>query len=391
MKPMRKSGALLLCGLMVTGAASGGFAQQPDSYAVQDVQSARQSPKELQQLIAPIALYPDALVGQILAASVYPSQIVEANRWMQEHTDLKGEELAQEVNKQPWDPSVRALTQFPDVLANLDKNLSWTSALGDAYVNQPQAVLDAVQTMRKRARSSGNLKTTPQEKVITQGDTIIIEPASPEIVYVPTYDPWQVYGAPIPVYPGWSSYGGLYVSRPGISFGIGFGVGLFAGFGWGWNHWGADWHRHTVIYNHNHYNVHNSTFVRRNTYNHFDGRNRYNSTLRNGSNFRPGGATGYRAPGYTQPHFTSGSRPGAFGGFNHGGVVQGYSARGHASLGGTPRPGGSIGSGFHGAAPRSGGGGDSHGSAGGFHGGGASHGGSPGGSGGTRGGGGGRQ
>src|SRR5205807_6365355 len=137
---------------------------------------------------------PDALVAQILAASTYPTEIVEADRWMQEHSDLKGQQLGEEVDKQPWDPSVKALTQFPSVLANLDKNLSWTSSLGDAYVNQQQAVMDAVQRMRRRAQQAGNLKSTPQETVSTQASTIVIQPPDPNVVYLPSYDPWVVYG-----------------------------------------------------------------------------------------------------------------------------------------------------------------------------------------------------
>src|SRR6202171_1878180 len=115
------------------------------------------SPQELQQLVAPIALYPDALVAQVLAASTYPTEIVEADRWMQSHSNLKGEELAKEVHKQPSDPSVKPLTQFPSVLENMDKNLSWTSSLGDAYANQQQDVTDAVQAMRQRARKAGQI------------------------------------------------------------------------------------------------------------------------------------------------------------------------------------------------------------------------------------------
>src|SRR3981189_2610512 len=114
-----------------------------------------QSPQELQQLVAPIALYPDALVAQVLAASTYPTEIVEAERWLEGHSSLKGEELAGEVDKQPWDPSVKALTQFPSVLENMDKNLSWTSSLGEAYANQPQAVTDAVQAMREQPGKAG--------------------------------------------------------------------------------------------------------------------------------------------------------------------------------------------------------------------------------------------
>ena len=106
------------------------------------VQAAPQTPEQLQQLVAPIALYPDALVAQILAAATYPDQVVEADRWLQQHTDLKGEQLGNEVDQQPWDPSVKALVEFPSVLANMDKNLSWTSSLGDAYVNQEQDVMN---------------------------------------------------------------------------------------------------------------------------------------------------------------------------------------------------------------------------------------------------------
>jgi hypothetical protein len=182
-------------------------------------------------------LYPDALVAQILAAATYPDQIVEADRWLQQHPDLKGETLGKEADKQPWDPSVKALVEFPSVLANMDKNLSWTSSLGDAYVNQQQQIMDAVQVMRDRAEKAGNLKSTPQEKVSHQGQTVVIEPADPQVVYVPEYDPWLVYGEPIGIWPGWYAYPGLYLAGPGMAFGFGFGIGFFGGFGWGWGHW----------------------------------------------------------------------------------------------------------------------------------------------------------
>ena len=177
------------------------------------VKRAEETTEQLQQLVAPIALYPDALVAQVLAASTYPTEVVEAQRWMQQHSDLKGQALAQAVDQQPWDPSVRALTQFPSVLANMDKNLSWTSALGDAYVSQPQDVLNAVQTMRKRAQQAGNLRSTAQQTVTTQGQTVIIQPASPDVVYVPAYDPWLVYGLPIVAYPGWVAVPGCLLPR----------------------------------------------------------------------------------------------------------------------------------------------------------------------------------
>src|SRR3954468_11671658 len=183
--------SFVLSSYLLSTTMPAGFADQGAEPASQTpVQAVQQTPEQLQQLVAPIALYPDALVAQVLAASTYPDQIVEADRWLQQHPDLKGEQLGQAVDKQPWDPSVKALTEFPSVLANMDKNLSWTSSLGDAYVNQQQDVMDAVQALRKGAEKAGNLKSTPQENVTQQGQTIVIEPTNPEIVYVPEYDPW---------------------------------------------------------------------------------------------------------------------------------------------------------------------------------------------------------
>jgi hypothetical protein len=188
--------------------------EQDPAQAPQRQQYIEQTPEQLQQLVAPIALYPDSLVAQILAASTFPEQVVEADRWVQAHPDVKGDALSQAVDQQPWDPSVKALSAFPSVLGNMDKNLSWTSSLGDAYYNQEQDVMDAVQVMRQRAQEAGNLKTTEQQTVTTQDSTIIIEPASPEIVYVPAYDPWVVYGGPIVAWPGWYPYPGNLVWRP---------------------------------------------------------------------------------------------------------------------------------------------------------------------------------
>jgi len=153
---------------------------------------AQQTPEQLQRLVAPIALYPDSLVAQILAASTFPDEVVEADRWVQAHPDLKGQALGDAVNQQPWDPSVKALAAFPSVLGNMDKNLSWTSTLGDAYYNQQQDVMDAVQVMRRKARDAGALKTTQQEVVKDDGPDIEVEPADPNVVYVPAYNPWLV-------------------------------------------------------------------------------------------------------------------------------------------------------------------------------------------------------
>jgi Protein of unknown function (DUF3300) len=266
---LRRGIALILSFSLLLASAPEGFAYKTDKSSVPPPpQAAQQTPEQLQQLVAPIALYPDALVAQILAAATYPAEVVEADRWMQQHTDLKGQQLANEVDKQSWDPSVKALAQFPSVLANMDKNLSWTSSLGDAYVNQQKDVMDAVQVMRNRAQSSGNLKSTPQEKVAAQGQTITIEPVNPDVVYVPQYDPWLVYGAPLGVWPGWYPYPGLYLGGPGIAFGVGFGLGFFGGFGWGWGHWGFNWQNRTVVYNHSTYISHSPTFVNHNNFGH---------------------------------------------------------------------------------------------------------------------------
>ena len=217
-------------------------------------------------MVAPIALYPDSLVAQILAASTFPEQVVEADRWVQAHPDLKGEDLGQAVDQQPWDPSVKALTAFPSVLGNMDKNLSWTSSLGDAYYNQQQDVMDAVQVMRRRAQDAGNLKTTPQQTVTKQDSSVVIQPANPDVVYVPAYDPWLVYGDPIGPWPGWYPYPGIWYGGPYLSFGVGFGIGFFGGFGWGWGHWGFDWHNRYALYGGGRYYSRSSTFYNRSNF-----------------------------------------------------------------------------------------------------------------------------
>jgi hypothetical protein len=235
---VKQLSATLLLGSLLLATAPAVLADQTSQPTNQTAPlNTRQIPESLQQLVAPIALYPDELVAEVLSAATYPTQVVEADRWLQDNKNLQGKQLADEVDKQPWDSSVKALTEFPSVLANMDKNLSWTSSLGGAYMNQQKDVMDAVQIMRQQAEAAGNLKSNSQEKVEKKDKTIIIEPADTEVVYVPTYDPWMVYGEPLGVWPGWYSYPGLYVATPGISFGFGFGVGVFGGYGWGWHHW----------------------------------------------------------------------------------------------------------------------------------------------------------
>jgi hypothetical protein len=262
-KLTEQSLTFLITGSLLLALAPGSLAQSgapPPASATPSTATAQQSPEDLDQLVAPIALYPDALIAQILAAAADPTEIVEAGRWLRGHSTLQGTALAQAVNTQPWDPSVKALVQFPSVLQNMDKNLAWTSALGDADDSQPQAVLNAIQSMRRRAEQAGNLKSTPQQTVTTQGQAIVIQPANPEVVYIPQYDPWIVYGAPVGMYPYWDPYPGLYLGGLGLAFGLGIGIGMFASFGWGWGHWGADWRRGRLDYDHRPYIPRRSVF-----------------------------------------------------------------------------------------------------------------------------------
>jgi hypothetical protein len=355
MKLLQQSMALFLSWSLVLVGVQNVFAYQTNTSISQPApQAAEQSSEQLQELVAPVALYPDTLIAQILAAATYPDQVVEAEKWMAQHKDLQGDQLAQEVDKQPWDPSVKALAQFPSVLANMNQNLAWTSELGDAHLNQQQELTQAIQTMRQRAKQAGNLQTTPQEKVSTKGQTIVIQPSAPDVVYVPEYDPWLVYGAPLPIFPGWYPYPGLFLNGPGIGFGLGFGIGLFAGYGWGWHHWGYDWHHDgRVEYNHNTYISHSRTIVNRNGFN--SGRGNFNHAADSHSrNF--GGHDSFH--GGNSPHLSGGTHSGAFSGFDHGGNTRANSFRGQSSFGG-----GLGGAGFHG------------GGGGGFHGGGGGHGG----------------
>jgi hypothetical protein len=320
---------------------SGQSSDQANNQAPPVNQSPQQSPQQLQQLVAPIALYPDALVSQILAASTYPTQVVEAERWIQGHSKLKGEELAKEVDKQNWDPSVKAVTQFPSVLENMDKNLSWTSSLGQAYVEQPQDVTDAVQTLREQARNAGHLNSNEKEKVTTQGNTIIIEPANPETVYVPAYDPWLVYGAPIIAYPGWYPVPGIFWGGIGLSFGIGFGIGFFGGFGWGWGHWGYDWGGRRAFFDHHEWRTHSRDFGH-DGFHHGDyGHGHFgHGGFDHGGGFHEGGMRGGESHGSSGFHGQSGTRSGAFSGYDHGGAARANSFRGHSSFGGGSHGGG---------------------------------------------------
>src|SRR5579862_4739239 len=209
--------------LFVTGGAFEAGAQQSAPPAGYSGQGVPLTAEELQQLTGPIALYPDALVAQILGAATFPDQISFAANWVHQ-SNLTGATLMQAVDAQAWDPSVKALTQFPSVLDNMAKNLSWTSTLGEAYHTQPADVMSAIQFLRAKAHAAGNLKSGSQIVVVQQSpQTIVIQSASPQVVYVPVYNPAVVYGVPY-VYPSY-----VYVAPPPSTAVLAFGVGIAVG------------------------------------------------------------------------------------------------------------------------------------------------------------------
>jgi hypothetical protein len=212
------------------------------------------SAAELQALAAPIALYPDALVAQILAAATYPDQVAIADYWLHQNQHLTGATLTQAADKQSWAASVKALTEFPSVLDNLAKNLTWTSSLGEAYHNQASEVMAAIQTLRAKAKATGRLKSNSQITVTQQSpQTIVIQPANPQVVYVPIYNPATIYGTPY-ITPGYTA--GDVAAAGVIGFGTGVALGALAGGGCcgsGWNSWNCNWSGGAVVYNHNNF------------------------------------------------------------------------------------------------------------------------------------------
>jgi len=197
--------------------------------------------EELEQLVAPIALYPDDLVAQILMASTYPLEVVEAARWVKANPKLKGNQLTTALEKQNWDPSIKSLVNFPSVLNMMNDKLDWTQKLGDAFLAQQKDVMNTVQRLRAKAQAQGTLKTTKEQKVVVQEQSIVIVPADPQVIYVPTYNPTVVYGAwPYPAYPPYYYYPPGYTAGvAAFSFAAGVAVGAAWGYAWGgcnWNH-----------------------------------------------------------------------------------------------------------------------------------------------------------
>ena len=218
------------------------------------------SADQLDTLVAPIALYPDPLLSQVLVASTYPLEVVEASQWLKKNKSLRGQDLVNAAKEQSWDPSIQALVVVPDTLKKLNEDIRWTTDLGEAFLAQEADVMNAVQRMRGRAQDNGRLASTQQQKVSTQQQgaqrIIIIEPAYPEVIYVPAYDPVYVWGPPVYGY-----YPPLYYPRYGFGFGIGFNLGFcYANWGgWGYWGWGPNWYGGTVYVNNyffHHYGYH---------------------------------------------------------------------------------------------------------------------------------------
>ena len=225
--------------------------QAASSTPTSQTQSAKIPPDQLDSLVAPIALYPDPLLAQILAASTYPLEIIQLQQWLENHKGLKDKALADAVAKEGWDASIQAMAALPDVVNRLANDIKWTADLGNAFLAQQSDVMDAVQRMRKKAQDKGNLKTTEQQKVETKvvenKTVIVIQQANPEVVYVPSYNPVVVYGPPVypyyPLYyPGW----GYYATGVAISFGVGVMMGAFWSGGWGW---GCGWGNNDIDIN----------------------------------------------------------------------------------------------------------------------------------------------
>jgi hypothetical protein len=253
-------GVSLVCIVAMAGIGTLALAQPPGSAA--QAPMANQAPAQplppqaLDDLVAPIALYPDPLLGQVLAASTYPLELVEAKQWVQANPTLQGQQLTNAARQQPWDASVQALVAMPDVLNRLTEDIHWSTDLGNAFLAQQADVMAAVQRMRVRAQRNGKLQSTPQETVTNEDQggqaAVEIQPADPQVVYVPTYDPNYIWGPPV-----WGYYPPLYYPSYGFWWGPGINLGLyfggwggwgfgFGGFGWGW---GMNWFGHGVFLN----------------------------------------------------------------------------------------------------------------------------------------------
>jgi len=247
----------LLAGLLVTALSLPAVVPVAYAQGNSQTQANKQSQAQLEALVAPIALYPDPLVSQILMASTYPLEVSEATNWLRANSNLKGNALNTALQQQNWDASVKSLVSFPPVLEMMGSQLSWTQNLGNAVLAQQSDTMSAIQALRAKAKKTGALQSNSQQTVTSQGsrssETIVIQPANPQVVYVPSYNPTVVYGAwPYPAYPPVAYYPPGYVAGTALlSFGVGMAVGAAL---WGGCHWGGGYGGGSLTVNNNNFN-----------------------------------------------------------------------------------------------------------------------------------------
>jgi hypothetical protein len=210
----------------------------------QETRQKRFAQEELAQLLAPIALYPDELISQVLMAATYPLEVVAADRWVEKNPGLKDDDLAEALEAQDWDPSVKSLVNFPSVLAMMSQKLEITSKLGDAFLSQEADVMATIQMLRKKAVDAGNLKTSREQTVIVDDGAVTIQPTTPEVVYVPTYDPLVVYGPWF--YPAYPPYPFYFYAPPALGF-FAFTGAVTLGLAWGYAWGDCNWHSHSIF------------------------------------------------------------------------------------------------------------------------------------------------
>ncbi len=404
--------AAVFCAALTLAPAGGLlFAQESPQPPQAPPPSQALSPDQLDDLVAPVALYPDPLISQILVAATYPLELVQASQWLQRNPGLTGADLTQGAQQQNWDPSIQAMVVFPDLVKRLNQDITWTTNLGNAFLAQQADVMDAVQRMRLKAQQAGKLPSTSQQRVTTTNDggqpVIDIEPANSQTIYLPNYDPAYFWGpAMYYPYPGW--YYPPFLAGNFFGFGFGIGMGPYFGFGWGgWGGWGwrPGWGNHSMYVN--------NSFIHRNGFNvgrggSLSGRsswshdashrqgvpysnralaNRYGGAARQNLQSRASAGMAQQSRGATSqsrgatsqsggqrmgnrqiaPNSSS-RRQSAFGGVRDGRAAQSHSDHGRSSLG-AARSGGSSsrGGGFSGGGGRGGGGGGSRGGGGGRH------------------------
>jgi hypothetical protein len=361
-------GFALIC-LVVPAPASGQVPPTPQSGQAVTEKEYRQ--EVLDQLVAPIALYPDSVLTQILIASTYPLEVVQADRWVKQNKSLKGDAMTAALEKQPWDNSVKALAPFPDVLTMMSEKLDWTQKLGDAFLAQQKDVMDTVQKLRRKASEAGNLKHTKEQELKMDGDNITIQPTSPQVVYVPTYDPTVVYGTwPYPAYPPYP----VYAYPPGAAL-FAFSIGVAVGAAWHGGGCHPDWHGGSININiNNSVNInrpgtqpsgggargeqwkHNPEHRQGVPYKDTASREKYSPTNRAAVDNRQ------NSRGYDRPSIGATDRSGpeaksqdnAFGGMDRGGQAERDSARGSQSVSSARSLGGASGGGSRGGGGRGG-------------------------------------